>query len=63
MRSVYKGMSPNFLLVFGANNKKNYVLRNPELPKDLSISNDVMVGVSDTYPRRSKHGITLPHKR
>jgi hypothetical protein len=30
---------------------KKLFLRNPELPKDLSISNDVMVNISSvTYP-------------
>jgi hypothetical protein len=51
------------LLGFDANNKK-IILRNPELPKDLSNSNAVMVNrSSETYPRRPNTGITLPHKR
>jgi hypothetical protein len=38
-------------------------LRNPEFPKDLSISNVVTVNRSlDTYPRRPNAGIMLPHK-
>jgi hypothetical protein len=48
------------LLEFGVNNKKKYVLHNAELPKDLSISNVVTVGVSDTYPQRPKHGDYAP---
>jgi hypothetical protein len=35
----------------------------PWFPKDLSISNDVTVGVSHMYPRRPNTGIMLPHKR
>jgi hypothetical protein len=50
------------LLGFSAN-KKNYWLRNPELPKDLSISNAITVNRSlEMYPRRPNMGITLPHK-
>jgi hypothetical protein len=30
----------------------------PRLPKDLSISNAVMVGVLDMYPRRPKREVT-----
>jgi hypothetical protein len=41
---------------------KIYVLRNPELPKDLSISNAITVGVLDTYLEDRNAGITLPHK-
>jgi hypothetical protein len=51
------------LVGFDANNK-NIILCNPELPKDLSTSNAVVVNISsDTYPRRPNAGITLPHKR
>jgi hypothetical protein len=32
----------------------------PRLPKDLSISNAIMVGVLDTYPRRAKRGDYAP---
>jgi hypothetical protein len=30
------------------------------MPKDLSISNVVVVGVSDTYPHRPKNGDYVP---
>jgi hypothetical protein len=50
------------LLGFDANNKILF-LRNHELPKDLSISNAVIVNrSSETYPLRLNAGITLRHK-
>jgi hypothetical protein len=42
------------LLGFGANNKKIIAYATLNMPKDLSISNVVTVGVSDMYPRRPK---------
>jgi hypothetical protein len=47
------------LLGFNVDNKKN-VLRNPYLPKDLSISSAITLGVSDKYPRRPKRGDYAP---
>jgi hypothetical protein len=41
-----------------------FILRNRELPKDLSTSNVVTVNRSlETYPRRPNAGIMLPYKR
>jgi hypothetical protein len=44
------------LLGFGADNKKIMCYATLNMPKDLSTSNVVTVGVSDTYPYRPKRG-------
>jgi hypothetical protein len=47
------------VLGFGAKNN-NMCYATPNMPKDLSISNTVTVGVLDTYPHRPKHGDYAP---
>jgi hypothetical protein len=51
------------LLDFSANNKTFMCYTTPNMPKDLSISNDVMVGVWTRTLVDRNAGITLPHKR
>jgi hypothetical protein len=48
------------LLGFSANNKIIICYTTPNMTKDLSINNVVMVGVLDTYPCRLKHGDYAP---
>jgi hypothetical protein len=50
---------PQVLLGFDANNKKNYFLDNPELPKDLSISCNGKLVFSD-IPLKTERGINAP---
>jgi hypothetical protein len=51
------------LLGLGANNKKITGYATPNMPKDLSISNAVTVGVRTRTLVDRNAGITLPHKR
>jgi hypothetical protein len=51
------------MLGFGANNKKIMCYATPNMPKDLSISNVVTVGVRTHILGDRNAGITLPHKR
>jgi hypothetical protein len=48
------------LLGFGADNKKIMCYTTPNMPKDLSSSKTVTVGVLDMYPHRLKHGDYAP---
>jgi hypothetical protein len=58
-------IDPALIPLLGIDENNNFLFqRNPELPKDLSTSNAIMVNSSsETYPHRPNAGITLPHKR
>jgi hypothetical protein len=60
-RELHSGI-PRYFCWGSVQITKFYVLRNPELPKDLSISNAIIVVVSDTYPQKPKHGDYAPAK-
>jgi hypothetical protein len=51
------------LLGFGANNKKIMCYATLNMPKDLFISNDVILGVRTRTLVDRNAGIMLPHKR
>jgi hypothetical protein len=54
---------PGKLLGFGADNKKIMCYATPNMPKDLSISNVITIGVRTRILVERNAGITLPHKR
>jgi hypothetical protein len=59
---VHKSWCLQFLLGFGENNKKFMCYATPNIPKDLSISNAVTVGVWTRTLIDRNVGITLSHK-
>jgi hypothetical protein len=61
-RRPYNRIKP-LLLGFGANNKNIMFYATPSMPKDLSISNDVMVGVWTRTLIDRNTGIMLSYKR